>query len=107
MSATAANLVDYVMPNVPLRQWCAQISNSASSSAAHHAAGHRGAASEQAPAFRAGSLHAQRTLEQVDAKGREKRAQLGFAVDQIGLDAPNKGEGVLPASVRDGRSRAP
>ncbi|HVH45962.1 MAG TPA: hypothetical protein VM925_26620, partial [Labilithrix sp.] len=33
------------------------------------------------------SMKAQDSLGQIDAKGREKRAQLGFAVDQLGVDA--------------------
>jgi serine/threonine-protein kinase len=38
-------------------------------------------------ALRLESFKAQESLEQVDAKGREKRAQLGFAVDQLGVDS--------------------
>jgi serine/threonine-protein kinase len=37
--------------------------------------------------LRAESFKAQESLEQIDARGREKRAQLGFAVDQLGVDA--------------------
>jgi tRNA A-37 threonylcarbamoyl transferase component Bud32 len=33
------------------------------------------------------SFKAQESLELIDQKGREKRAQLGFAVDQLGVDA--------------------
>jgi serine/threonine-protein kinase len=33
------------------------------------------------------SFRSQESLEQIDARGREKRAQLGFAVDQLGVDA--------------------
>jgi serine/threonine-protein kinase len=41
----------------------------------------------QVVSLRIGCIEAQGSLEQVDAKGREKRAQLGFAVDQLGVDA--------------------
>ncbi len=37
--------------------------------------------------LRVDSFKAQENLEQVEAKSREKRAQLGFAVDQLGVDA--------------------
>ncbi len=41
----------------------------------------------QVVALRIESFKAQESLEQIDAKGREKRTQLGFAVDQLGVDA--------------------
>lgn len=41
----------------------------------------------QVVSFRLQSFKAQESLEQIDSKGREKRAQLGFAVDQLGVDA--------------------
>lgn len=41
----------------------------------------------RANALRAESIDAQRTLEAIDARGRERRTQLGFAVDQLGVDA--------------------
>ena len=43
------------------------------------------------------SFKAQQSLEEVDAKGREKRAQLGFAVDQLGFDASKAKEDVRTA----------
>ena len=41
----------------------------------------------QVVGLRMEGFKAQQSLEEVDAKGREKRAQLGFAVDQLGVDA--------------------
>jgi len=38
-------------------------------------------------ALRLETYEAQQALERIEAKGREKRAQLGFAVDQLGVDA--------------------
>ena len=55
-------------------------------------------------ALRAESFKAQGSLEQVDAKGREKRTQLGFAVDQLGVDVSKAKEELRAA--RDARSRA-
>ncbi len=49
------------------------------------------------------SFKAQQSLEEVDAKGREKRAQLGFAVDQLGFDASKAKEDVRTA--REGLRR--
>lgn len=43
------------------------------------------------------SYKAQESLEQIDAKGREKRAQLGFAVDQLGVDASKAKEDLRAA----------
>ena len=43
------------------------------------------------------SMGLQKTLEQIDSKGREKRAQLGFAVDQLGVDASKAKEDVRAA----------
>jgi serine/threonine-protein kinase len=37
-------------------------------------------------ALRTESIEAQQALEEIDLRGREKRAQLGFAVDQLGVD---------------------
>jgi serine/threonine-protein kinase len=42
--------------------------------------------------LRSESLEAQRTLEEIDLRGREKRAQLGFAVDQLGVDGSKSKE---------------
>jgi len=55
-------------------------------------------------ALRLESFKAQQSLEEVDAKGREKRAQLGFAVDQLGFDASKAKEEVRTAreSLRRG-----
>jgi serine/threonine-protein kinase len=47
--------------------------------------------------LRAESLEAQRTLEAIDLRGREKRAQLGFAVDQLGVDGSKSKEDVRTA----------
>jgi serine/threonine-protein kinase len=38
------------------------------------------------------TYEAQQNLEHIEAKGREKRAQLGFAVDQLGVDASKSKE---------------
>jgi serine/threonine-protein kinase len=46
------------------------------------------------------SFKSQESLEQIDARGREKRAQLGFAVDQLGVDASKAKE-----EVRDAREQ--
>ena len=54
-------------------------------------------------ALRLESFKAQQSLEEVDAKGREKRAQLGFAVDQLGFDASKAKEDVRTA--REGLRR--
>ena len=47
--------------------------------------------------LRAESLEAQRTLEEIDLRGREKRAQLGFAVDQLGTDGSKSKEDLRTA----------
>ena len=47
--------------------------------------------------LRLDSFKAQESLEQIDAKGREKRAQLGFAVDQLGVDASKAKEDLRAA----------
>jgi eukaryotic-like serine/threonine-protein kinase len=47
--------------------------------------------------LRLDSFKAQEALEQVEAKGREKRAQLGFAVDQLGVDASKAKEDLRTA----------
>jgi serine/threonine-protein kinase len=54
--------------------------------------------------LRAESLEAQRTLEEIDLRGREKRAQLGFAVDQLGVDGSKSKEDVRTA--HDARTHA-
>ena len=43
------------------------------------------------------TFEAQDALEQLDGKGREKRAQLGFAVDQLGVDASKAKEDLRAA----------
>jgi len=58
----------------------------------------------QVVGIRGQSFKAQEMLEQVDARGREKRAQLGFAVDQLGVDASKAKEELRTA--RDARARA-
>ncbi len=50
------------------------------------------------------SFKAQEALEQIDAKGREKRGQLGVAVDQLGVDASRAKNDVR--SRREGLRRA-
>jgi serine/threonine-protein kinase len=45
-------------------------------------------------AVRAEGLKAQRELEEIETRGREKRTQLGFAVDQLGVDASKAKEEV-------------
>ncbi|MBX3206904.1 MAG: protein kinase [Labilithrix sp.] len=57
----------------------------------------------QVVSLRLESFKAQETLEQIDGKGREKRAQLGFAVDQLGVDASKAKEDLRAA--REARSR--
>ncbi len=48
-------------------------------------------------------LEAQRRLEEVDLRGRDKRAQLGFAVDQLGVDSSKAKEDLRAArSTYDG-----
>ena len=54
--------------------------------------------------LRAESMDAQRTLEEIDLRGREKRAQLGFAVDQLGVDGSKSKEDLRTA--RDAQKRA-
>ncbi len=49
--------------------------------------------------LRAESLEAQRTLEAIDLRGREKRSQLGFAVDQLGTDGSKSKEDLRTAHV--------
>jgi eukaryotic-like serine/threonine-protein kinase len=51
---------------------------------------------EVAP-LRTETIAAQRTLEEIDLRGREKRAQLGFAVDQLGVDGSKAKEVVRTA----------
>jgi eukaryotic-like serine/threonine-protein kinase len=58
----------------------------------------------QVVALRTESFKAQEMLEQIDAKGRDKRAQLGFAVDQLGVDASKAKEELRAA--HDARVRA-
>ncbi|MDF2692289.1 MAG: serine/threonine protein kinase [Labilithrix sp.] len=48
-------------------------------------------------ALRLESFRTQELLEQVEGKGREKRAQLGFAVDQLGVDASKAKEDLRTA----------
>ncbi|HSO32923.1 MAG TPA: hypothetical protein VLT33_10405, partial [Labilithrix sp.] len=55
-------------------------------------------------ALRTESMDAQRTLEEIDLRGREKRAQLGFAVDQLGLDGSKSKEELRAA--RDAQKHA-
>ena len=47
---------------------------------------------------------AQETLEEIETRGREKRTQLGFAVDQLGVDASKAKEELR--SARDAQRRA-
>jgi serine/threonine-protein kinase len=54
--------------------------------------------------LRAESMDAQRTLEEIDLRGREKRAQLGFAVDQLGVDGSKSKEDLRAA--RDAQKHA-
>lgn len=54
--------------------------------------------------LRGESMDAQRALEQIDLRGREKRAQLGFAVDQLGVDGSKSKEDLRAA--RDAQKRA-
>ena len=51
----------------------------------------------QVVGLRMEGFKAQQSLEEVDAKGREKRAQLGFAVDQLGVDASKAKEDLRAA----------
>ncbi|MBX3197566.1 MAG: protein kinase [Labilithrix sp.] len=51
----------------------------------------------QVVSLRTESFRAQETLEQLDGKGREKRTQLGFAVDQLGVDASKAKEDLRAA----------
>jgi serine/threonine-protein kinase len=55
-------------------------------------------------ALRAEGMDAQRTLEEIDLRGREKRAQLGFAVDQLGVDTSKAKEELRTA--RDAQRRS-
>lgn len=64
--------------------------------------------------LRGESLKVQEELEQIDCRGREKRAQLGFAVDQLGVDASKAKEDLRSAreasrrceeEARDARGR--
>lgn len=55
-------------------------------------------------ALRAESVDAQRSLEEIDLRGREKRAQLGFAVVQLGVDGSKCKEDLR--SARDAHKRA-
>ncbi len=55
-------------------------------------------------ALRSESMDAQRTLEEIDLRGREKRAQLGFAVDQLGTDGSKSKEDLR--SARDAQKHA-
>jgi serine/threonine-protein kinase len=54
--------------------------------------------------LRTESMDAQRTLEEIDLRGRDKRAQLGFAVDQLGVDGSKSKEELRAA--RDAHERA-
>jgi serine/threonine-protein kinase len=54
--------------------------------------------------LRIGAVAAQRELEGIDVRGREKRGQLGFAVDQLGVDASKAKQEVRAA--RDAQKRA-
>jgi serine/threonine protein kinase len=58
----------------------------------------------QVVALRSEGLDAQRTLEEIDLRGREKRAQLGFAVDQLGVDGSKSKEDLRAA--RDAQKKA-
>ena len=58
----------------------------------------------QVVSLRGESMDAQRTLEEIDLRGREKRAQLGFAVDQLGLDGSKSKEELRAA--RDTQKRS-
>jgi serine/threonine-protein kinase len=51
----------------------------------------------QVVSFRLETFRAQESLEQIDSKGREKRTQLGFAVDQLGVDASKAKEDLRTA----------
>jgi tRNA A-37 threonylcarbamoyl transferase component Bud32 len=53
--------------------------------------------------LRAESMDAQRGLEEIDLRGREKRAQLGFAMDQLGVDGSKAKEELRTA--RDAQKR--
>ena len=54
--------------------------------------------------LRNGGLAAQRDLEEIDTRGREKRAQLGFAVDQLGVDGSKAKQDLREA--REAQKRA-
>jgi serine/threonine-protein kinase len=54
--------------------------------------------------LRAESMDAQRTLEEIDLRSREKRAQLGSAVDQLGVDVSKSKEDLKKA--RDAQKHA-
>jgi serine/threonine protein kinase len=54
--------------------------------------------------LRTESLDAQRSLEEIDLRGRDKRAQLGFAMDQLGVDGSKAKEDLRAA--RDVQKRA-
>jgi tRNA A-37 threonylcarbamoyl transferase component Bud32 len=54
--------------------------------------------------LRRGAVTAQRELEGIDVRGREKRGQLGFAVDQLGVDASKAKQEVRAG--RDAQKRA-
>jgi serine/threonine-protein kinase len=47
--------------------------------------------------LRTESMGEQHKLEEIDVRGRERRAQLGFAVDQLGVDASKAKEDVRTA----------
>ena len=57
----------------------------------------------QVVSLRSESMDAQRTLEEIDLRGREKRAQLGFAVDQLGLDGSKAKEELRAAQASQKR----
>jgi len=54
--------------------------------------------------LRTESLEAQRKLEAIDLRGRERRAQLGFAMDQLGVDGSKSKEDVR--AVHDAQKHA-
>jgi len=54
--------------------------------------------------LRGQGMEAQHELEEIDLRGREKRAQLGFAVDQLGVDASKAKEDLR--SAREAQKKA-
>ena len=56
--------------------------------------------------LRSEGIEAQRELEEIDLRGRDKRAQLGIAVDQLGVDASKTKEDLRDAKDEQERAAA-